>query len=534
MSQNKSHYFVQLITIFFWFLCFYGAVHLLAVWALSFTMPRGDDVSFLYYLAWLINEHNYAPYKDLLDTSYPGTFILHAWIAELFGYSEISFHIVDSLYLTALLATTWALLRPVNIRIATAAVIVTGLYYFSTSSNMRFQRDYLCILPTCLALLVSRNLFFYPRVQFVLIGLLIGIAASIKPQFILGMPVVLVAGYFFRNQNQQHDDFKNKIWLLVCSLGGLGAWLVFCLAWLYWHNGLAGFHAMATKFLPLYMKLDGGHSATSGYDFWNSFLEQLWQTSRETWLLILLVVVYVGRQDEVSISNKFFLVTTFILFVLGFVYVIVAKKGWDYHWAPFTYFAIVLSAFLLQPFSKTSFLQALMYCLATTVFVVWHIRYFESPHGVYAAVKRVINEYPYAAAVPDYANELQVYLGNKIRTDDVVEVRVTGTGGGIFESLLKLHLVPATSYPIHLMLYRNTDHPYIQELRQELLKQLDSPPRYLLDDNQFSLLAKPDGSPGFPEYEEFLQKNYRLVYDNRDHAGIPYQFLIYQRIDTIQ
>ena len=70
------------------------------------------DTPLLHYVAFLIDRHGFVPYRDVFETSMPGTLMIHLFIGKLLGYSDAAFRVVDIVCLSALLTMTWLLMRP--------------------------------------------------------------------------------------------------------------------------------------------------------------------------------------------------------------------------------------------------------------------------------------------------------------------------------------------------------------------------------------------------------------------------------------
>ncbi len=159
---------------------------------LSLQWLNTHDTGFMYYLSWLINKHGFAPYRDVLDTSFPGSFLFYMLVVELFGYSSMAFHVTDIIFLLLLLGMTWLLIKAVaGKRAALVAVSVYALSYFANKPELHFERDYLALFPIVSALLLSQSTLSIPHgFRFIFIGFLFTLAASIKPQLAIGLPVV--------------------------------------------------------------------------------------------------------------------------------------------------------------------------------------------------------------------------------------------------------------------------------------------------------------------------------------------------------
>ena len=89
--------------------------------------PMMREAHYLHYIAYLINEHHFAPYKDIFETSWFGTFLFHAAIGKIGGYTAIAFRTADSVWLGLLLLITWRILRRLDSRLAIIAPLTFAL-----------------------------------------------------------------------------------------------------------------------------------------------------------------------------------------------------------------------------------------------------------------------------------------------------------------------------------------------------------------------------------------------------------------------
>lgn len=509
----------------------YLAATLVIEFFFSFSRPKVADVSFLYYLAWLIDEHNIKPYLQLYDTSFPGTFIFHVTTGKLFGYGDRAYHYADIFFISLLLAMTWLLLKPLHTRVAAAAVVSFGLYYFvSANTSMHFQRDYIAIIPIVASLLFAQRWRGYEWFCYFAIGFLFSLSASIKPHFAIGLPVVMCYALLTRLPAGKISTVCRWLQMGAYVLAGFVLWMLICAIWLVFHGSLAAFFAMTTHYLPIYMNMDGTQAViATDSDPWG-FLSAILNEAKLRWAVAgvatisALIMLSFQRHMAVLVLTLFSLCAVYIL------YVFLGGKGWDYHWMPFVYFQIVCSCLLLTPLKTSSRKWAgrvatvLLTCVCAYSLQYFY-RIFIYPADAYQKLGHVKNEFrrfPYDEAA---TQELVTYLKTRTQPGDKIGFRKDGSYGPVFPALLQLGLVPATSFPLQTMLYRATDKPYIQSLRQQLLQESAEPARFLLDDGQFS----PEGKDSFPEYEKFIRKNYEFSYDNASTHGIPYYFAVYER-----
>lgn len=108
----------------------------------------------MHYVAYLINEHNFVPYRDIFEVNMPGTYLFHIAIGKLFGYSDFAFRIVDIIWIIATLTVTWLVMKPAGQITAMASCLLFGNIYLSFGPSLSLQRDVIAILPIAIAFLI--------------------------------------------------------------------------------------------------------------------------------------------------------------------------------------------------------------------------------------------------------------------------------------------------------------------------------------------------------------------------------------------
>jgi hypothetical protein len=96
-----------------------------------------------------------APYVDLWDPSYPGTFLFFAAAGEAFGYTEISIHVFELLWMLLFamavrVAAGWYLEH--HVAASLAPLIGVGTYYAGTTSYHLTQTEAIVGLPLLVSL----------------------------------------------------------------------------------------------------------------------------------------------------------------------------------------------------------------------------------------------------------------------------------------------------------------------------------------------------------------------------------------------
>ena len=126
-------------------------VWLIFVFLLLFTLSLKSrlltDQSFLHYIAFLINEHGFVPYRDLFEINMPISYLFHILVGKFLGYSDAAFCTVNVIWMSATLTVTWFIMKPYGRSIALTSCLLFGILYIQLGSRMTLQRDVIGILP---------------------------------------------------------------------------------------------------------------------------------------------------------------------------------------------------------------------------------------------------------------------------------------------------------------------------------------------------------------------------------------------------
>lgn len=164
-------------------------VLLLGLVAHSVTWPMHGDTPILSYIAWAVDETGRRPYADLFDFNLPGTYAIFIATGRVFGYGQLGMRLADLLCLATLAALTWRAMRGFGWKSAWCATVVFPLVYLGHGQSMSFQREFLLLLPlaACVTLLLGPA----RRTRLFLVGLLLGIMATIKLQSLVVAPLAV-------------------------------------------------------------------------------------------------------------------------------------------------------------------------------------------------------------------------------------------------------------------------------------------------------------------------------------------------------
>lgn len=485
---------------------------LIAVYSLEWR--TGYDPAWMIYDGRLIDQHHLTPYRDFHEINFPGSLYLYILIGRAIGFTnERLLRVIDLGYLGAIGLATWALLRPLGHRVAWGAAVLFGVAYLTSDITVNIQRDYFIILPLiCAAAIAVRLPHWSYIVRGLLIGVLGGLVATIKPHALIGWPVILGFVYFDMQHAQPRRFSTQIVRLGLPSLIGLLIPVGIMVAYLFSSGSLSDFIELETKYVPLYSHVSKtlviiDYPERIGYML-KSYIEfnGLW------WWFVpagIGVVSTLRATDPESRQRR--LVWLMIGLTVGYsLYPAVSGQFFNYHWLPFTCFLMALSALSLNglPDSAPGVLRwvpilALVGGLALP------------PNQVPDTLARLNNYFIQKQPIPPtdggVADELAAYLLMHRGPED--RVQVLGSGGVPLHGLLLADALPATYFLLDLPLHHDLSHPVIQEYNQIFMSQLElSPPRYVIDMYLRWFFIGPDSSVELPEFSKWLTQNYQLAY----------------------
>jgi hypothetical protein len=463
--------------------------------------PMMREAHFLHYIAYLINEHNFVPYRDVLETSWFGTFLFHMAIGKLFGYTSTSFRLADIFFLVILLFFTWQILRRLDIWLAWVGSLSFGLTYLHYGPANTLQRDYVLLLPIAMALLVALQTHWRSELKAFIVGLCFGAAASIKPHAIIGVPAILVLLY----SQSGTDDRSICRTLLYCGFGGCCT-LGLGLFWLWCSNGLDAFIDMTLHYLPLYQDLNGAHEMSTPAEQWQNTL-RWWKFFLWIWpFSIAAGLVYGWYNTEKHSQQRALIFTLATLAACYNIYPLISGKFWDYHWIPYSYFSVMSSSVLLLP-AKDKTLRGNL----TSIFLVIFFLYtLSSQYLPWRGVQDQIKQYPNISINQQFESDVAKFIREHLQPGETIQVIEQGGPSTLY--LLQAEAVLATPYLGSFMFLHHVHDPYVQRAQQDLIQRLrENSPALFLVMADFTRPSGVDTITEIPGLKDFLNTNYEVI-----------------------
>jgi type III secretory pathway component EscS len=475
---------------------------------LSLQWRMAHDTPLLHYVAFLLDRHDFVLYRDVFETSMPGTFLLHLAIVKLFGYSEQAFRIVDISSLSLFLLLIWLLLQPLGRAAAWAAVILFGHIYLGFGPAMSLQRDYIGVLPIALALLfVTRTSSVGSRGQSLVSGVLFGCGASIKPHLAVGLPLLLI--YICIRDRAGKDNssvlvaciFRNAAWATIgfvccCALPFL---------WLWWNGGLGAFWEMFSSYLPLHIQLSGDHRILHGLEKIIYLVESYQHMGGLGALFIAGVLgLFLAMTEYEDQRIRSVAALLFVLALIYSFYPVLSGQFFDYHWMPFACFGSLCAALVLLPPTSDAPLFRRLFPLFVFLFSFFLI--FSPDRNFISQLRGLPMKPPVAGRVDEIASFLQP----RLQPGDTVQP-LDWTGGALHAMLLA-RAVTATPYIYDYHFYHHVDDPFIRMIRARFIARLrEQPPKFVIHVLDEPRPLGPGTSTEFPELQRFLAEKYSIV-----------------------
>jgi 4-amino-4-deoxy-L-arabinose transferase-like glycosyltransferase len=492
--------------------------------ALSLKWRMEHDTPLLHYVAFLMDAHGRFPYRDIFETSMPGTFAFHYTVVKLFGYGDRAFRLVDLALLGALLGATYAFMRRFGRAAGLASAVAFGLLYLSKGQTMTLQRDYLGLLPVACALACLPRDFARPpgRRRFAAVGALFGASALLKPHLALGLPVVCASLLYFRRETRGRGPRDLFACAAACGVG-LAAPLLLAALWLYANSALADFLSIFFNYLPLHVALTGAQQELHGFDHAFYLFEQTLRLGGYGPLfLCALFAAYhfaagAGRTRETAASYAMLAACAAVYLV----YPTLAGKFWDYHFMPTAYFLTLAAAicfFAPRAEARDEGAPALRALLAVVVFAAALCLQLNLPRYSLDILERLEPGYtplsPKAGRVDAIARELRARAG----PSDTVQP--LDWAHGAIHAMLLARAPLATEFLYDYHFYHHTSAPFVRGLRQDFLAQLrQAAPRFIVETRgDKPWLRSPEAPGGFPELQRHLDADYHIVAEGNGYV----------------
>jgi len=480
--------------------------------AFSLQWAPTHDAAPLLYEAFLMRD-GAIPYKDFFDFQMPGSFIAYYLLGISSNFGPVRLRIIDLAILAGILAVTYLAMRRFGKTAAFAASILFGLKYLQGGPSLALQREYLILPFIALSIWigVTGSLTFRKRL---ILGLLYGLAATLKPHAALGLvPFLLFDMADLRERRELTLSTLAKQIILPTAIG-FAIPISLVILWLAITHSLFSFLDIALNYWGLYSQINGELTVTSSAQRMAYLLNQVWRLGGSgLWLIPAAFGIYLHRNRQ-----AYLLASLALIFA---VYPALTGQFFPYHYIPFIYTIILVASLALNVEGRTSNVTTFDLRPSTISLIAFLLVTFATIRPSPTFLRQLEGK-PIATST-DRAEQMAEYLEKNLEPGDKVQP-LDWTGGSLL-AMLESRAPIATSYVFDFYFYHHVSNPYIQSLRADFMNQLQaSEPRFIIE---VTAIDKPwvsgeDTTRDFPELRMFLAENYSVTMEKED-------YIIYER-----
>ncbi|MBX3036583.1 MAG: hypothetical protein KF758_06700 [Anaerolineales bacterium] len=471
------------------------AIFLITQAIFSLQWPLAHDQAPLLYETFLM-QNGKIPYKDFFDFQMPGSYIVYYLLGIISAFGPLRIRILDLLILIIIIFITYQALKKFGHIPALTAGILFALQYLSGGPSLSLQREYLILIFLSSAIFISLQDSLTNKHRLIL-GFLFGLAASIKPHAAIGLiPIILFDLHPF-------VSFRDPSWLkkLLPYFIGFFTPILLIIIWLASTNALTPFLDIALNYWSLYSQINGELVILSSTERLSYILNLIWRLGNHAlWLIPAAFAIYLNQ------NKKIYLLASLVLCYA--IYPAFTGQFFPYHYILFIYFIIILASLSIihYPLSIANLSSFLF--LLTLIFTI-------RPSQTFI---RQLNNQPIVTS-SDRAVEISNFLEKNLQDGDVVQP-LDWTGGTLL-AMLETRALIATDYVFDFYFYHHISNPYIQNLRNDFMNQLqESMPRFIIE---VTSADKPwvggddTTRTKFPELQNFLDENYSITIQKDDY-----------------
>jgi hypothetical protein len=457
------------------------------------------DTPLLQYCGFLMHRYGWMPYRDFFETSMPGTFLFHEAIVAAFGTGNLAFMMVNDALLGVLLFTSYLWMRQLSRPAALLFVCWYGAFYLASGPSELMQRDWLAVLPISIAFAIMVSSRAGLMVRALLVGLMIGASACIKPQLgLAGAPIVL--GLILLNERRTPQVLR-----LAVPVAGLGAAvpLAAVCGWLAYRGALTAFLSMVRDYLPLHIQQTGDHRFLAPAERLRYVLTNALRLDGDWPLMLAAVGAFVLLDRQLAREPRSRLLFRLAFAVLAIYAAEPALSGqfWAYHYDPFQYWLLAVLSLLVIPVLEDFpyFAVPALVLISCVGFSFWRHHVTKAGPAEHGYVADMVN-----------AIEKNVPAGVPVQPIDWTT--------GAVQALLRTEHPIGTRFLYDYHFYHHVQTPIVQKLRTEFVAELSSRRvPYVLEVRKSykDVMTGLNTSDRFDELDHVLNESYQSVYEGR-------------------
>ena len=475
----------------------------------SISWPMVQDGAIVSYIVFLI-DHGMAPYREIIETSFPGSYLAYWLGIHTFGSSALGFMLFDYTIMAAAAIAMFSISLSRKAWLAGAVGAVT-LFVAHIAGNCldSAQRDFIMAALelcgcACTFLALRRKL---PVLLF-FAGFAFSFATAIKPTAALFFLILFIAILRVRRQGIAIRKYV--------SASIIGAALAAAIVVTFLVREGSFF-----AFFDILGRLDAVHGSLRT----TSFLGMIYNLFfKDTGRLLLLPVVLLWAAQR-DLRKSFELQMLLLCVVLGMASFLVQQKGWHYHLYPFLAFeslwiALVLVETLRQP-GRLRYVAGALLCV---------VLFLELPLGVKHSVSV---DFP-----QDFLFALQSDLTSAGALNEDGSVQCMEMVSGCTNVLYRMKLKQATGFIADYYFFLPEKYSIVLDLRNKYLHEIEQKrPRTIVitDDvwppvDRHHLIRSYDQINKWPDFAQYLSTNYHLAVERTESdGGLPAGYRMYVR-----
>ncbi len=493
----------------------------LALLGVSLGWEYTRDTPLLNYVGFVIWDHGFAPYRDIFETSMPGTLAFHSLVAGTGLASNTGFMLLAAVIVLGFSLLGALMILPLGRAGALVACPLLVCAILLQGPGWILKIDMVALLPISAAFTLA--IWRRPRsiaTRQVLIGALFGVAGTMKPHLMLGAPVAVLLAYLLEHWSGRWRDLPIGLMMkeIALSLAGFAVPMLLVVFWLVSSGAWPSFVFVLTEYLPLHLE------KTDWQEFVTPAEKQ--RISRGAALRFggyyplaiaaaLAAALGVFWRHRLGLRERAILIALCLLTVFYGLSPWVGGQFYVYYYFPFFFFSLLLIAAgitlidagpLPKPLKTVSILGV------GGFLVVFGSQFYEDRLFRQTHSDQVVRmQEALTTWVPD---------GGRVQPIDWTS--------GVVHAMLREEILPATAYLYDYHFHHHVGGAINTGLRDSFIATLEAdPPEVILQALEFPRVTGLNTSETFPARDAFVAEQYRqvaqedgfIVYLRNDLAG---------------
>lgn len=482
-----------------------GLFSLLLLYA-SLSWEYSRDTPLLNYVGWLIWEHGYAPYRDVFETSMPGTLGFHALVSGLGFAGDVAFILLAIIIVVSFAVLGALAILPFGLAgsLMAAPLIVCAMFLMGPGWILKI--DMVALLPISAALCLA--VWQWPRGilwrQF-WIGLLFAIAGTMKPHLMLGAPVVVLAAYAIEHWTGHWRALPlGKLGAQIAiSLVGFAVPMALVAFWLVSAGAWDRFVFVLTDYLPLHLEKTEWQEFVTAEEKRRHTLAMMRRFGNNYPLVPLAgLALLLGAWRWRSLTSQQVILLSALCLLAGIYGVAPGLGGqfYVYYYFPFFFFSMLLIGVFVSLVESSAWRKGVKAAAVVGVaaaLALFGARFFH-PSLLFGDQQ--------LKTVAELEQALVRWLPEEGRVQPI-----DWTSGAV-HAMLRQDVLPSTPYLYDYHFHHHVGMRINSDLRQAFTTALEQdPPEVFLELSEYPRVTGLNTSERFPARDTFLREKYSVV-----------------------